>query len=111
VDENADAVAAAADDVRSGGVAEAARDDAQGRFSEGDAVGYLGDELVAWGDLRTVLGSTIAQLADGCDVLTIVAGDGAPLSEDELEGLLPDGVDLDFHDGGQPAWWYLLAAE
>jgi uncharacterized protein len=111
VDENADAVGAAADEVRSGGVAEAARDDAQGRFSEGDAVGYLGDELIAWGDLRTVLGSTIAQLADGCEVLTIVAGDGAPLSEGELEGLLPDGVDLDFHDGGQPAWWYLLAAE
>jgi len=111
VDENADAVGAAAGEVRSGGVAEAARDDAQGRFSEGDAVGYLGDELVAWGELRTVLGSTIAQLADGCEVLTVVAGDGAPLSEGEVEGLLPDGVDLDFHDGGQPAWWYLLAAE
>ena len=33
-----------------GGVAVAAKDDAQGRFTAGDAVGYDRDELVAWGD-------------------------------------------------------------
>ena len=38
-----------------GGVAPAARDDAQGRFTRGDAVGYAGGELVAWGDPRTTL--------------------------------------------------------
>jgi fatty acid kinase len=58
-----------------------------------------------------VLGSTIERVAQGCEVLTVVAGDGAPLSEDQLAELVPDGVELDFHDGGQPAWWYLLAAE
>jgi dihydroxyacetone kinase-like predicted kinase len=111
MDRNAAAVAAAADGVRSGGVAEAARDDGQGRFSEGDAVGYSGDDLVAWGELREVLASTIARVAEGREVLTCVAGNGAPLGPDEVAELLPDGLELDFHDGGQPAWWYLLAAE
>jgi dihydroxyacetone kinase-like predicted kinase len=111
LESNAEAVAQAAEAVRSGGVAEAARDDAQGRFSEGDAVGYVRDELVAWGDLRDVLASAIAQVADGCEVLTCVAGEGAPLGSGDVAALLPDGVELDFHDGGQPAWWYLLAAE
>ncbi len=37
-------------DVRTGAVAPAARADAQGRFAVGDAVGYVGDELVAWGE-------------------------------------------------------------
>ncbi len=47
--ENAEAMQAALDAVRTGGVAPAARQDPDGRFSVGDAVGYVGEELVAWG--------------------------------------------------------------
>ena len=46
--------------LRVGGVAPAARDDAQGRFSAGDAVGYAGGELVAWGDPAETLAATLA---------------------------------------------------
>ena len=35
-----------------GGVAEAARDDTQGRFRRGDAVGFIEEQIVAWGEPR-----------------------------------------------------------
>ena len=41
--------------VRTGAVAPAARDDAQGRFKRGDAVGFVDDEVVAWGEVRDTL--------------------------------------------------------
>ena len=41
--------------VRTGAVAPAARDDAQGRFRGGDAVGFVGEELVAWGEPAATL--------------------------------------------------------
>jgi hypothetical protein len=44
-------------------------------------------------------------------VVTVVAGDGAPLAEDAVAGLMPDGIELDHHDGGQASWWWLIAAE
>ena len=28
-----------------------------------------------------------------------------------LGPLVPSDTELDFHEGGQPAWWYLLAVE
>ena len=110
-EENAGAVGAAAEALRTGGIAQAARDDAQGRFREGDALGYAGEDLVAWGDLRDVLPQTIALVTEGCEVLTCIAGDGAPLEAADVEGALPDRVELDWQQGDQPAWWYLLAAE
>jgi len=110
-EENAGAVGAAAEALRTGGIAQAARDDAQGRFREGDALGYAGEDLVAWGELTRVLPETTARVAEGCEVLTCIAGEGAPLEAADVEGALPDGVELDWQQGDQPAWWYLLAAE
>src|SRR3954470_13465176 len=49
-EENAEALWRAVSALVTGGVAPAARDDVQGRFRAGDAVGYAGDELVSWGD-------------------------------------------------------------
>jgi uncharacterized protein len=110
-EDNARAVGAAAEALRTGGIAQAARADAQGRFKEGDALGYAGEALVAWGELREVLPETIARVAEGCEVLTCIAGEGAPLEAADVEGALPDGIELDWQQGDQPAWWYLLAAE
>ncbi len=109
--DNAEALWGAVSALVTGGVAPAARDDAQGRFRTGDAVGYAGDELVAWGAPGQVLRETIERLADGRELVTCIAGAEAPLSEDEVEQALPAGLELDFHEGGQPAWWYLLAVE
>jgi hypothetical protein len=97
--------------LATGGVAPAARDDAQGRFRAGDAVGYAEDELVAWGDPVAVLTQTIEALAKGRELVTCIAGADAPLDREQVERAVPGGLELDFHDGGQPAWWYLLAAE
>jgi dihydroxyacetone kinase-like predicted kinase len=108
---NAGLLGSAADALRTGGIAQAARDDAQGRFREGDALGYAGEDLVAWGDLGEVVKTTIAQVTEGCEILTCIAGDGAPVDACEIELALPDGVELDWQQGDQPAWWYLLAAE
>ena len=110
-EDNAEALWGAVSMLVTGGVAPAARDDALGRFRTGDAVGYAGDELVAWGEPTEVLRATIEKLAEGRELVTCIAGAEAPLGMDEVEQALPDGLELDFHEGGQPAWWYLLAVE
>jgi uncharacterized protein len=97
--------------LRTGGVAPAARDDAQGRFVAGEALAYVGDDLVDWGDPERALSAVIARIADGGEVLTCLAGVDAPLSRATIERAVPDGMELDHHVGGQPAWWWLLCAE
>jgi DAK2 domain fusion protein YloV len=109
--DNASAVSAAAEALRIGGVAPAARDDVQGRFTAGEAVGYAGGELVAWGDPAATLAATLDQLVDGAELLTCIAGEAPPLGQDDVEARVPDGVELEYHEGGQPAWWWLLCAE
>jgi DAK2 domain fusion protein YloV len=108
---NAAAVSGAAEALRVGGVARAARDDARGRFSAGEAVGYAGGELVAWGDPAETLAVTLAQIADGAELLTCIAGDRPPLDQAGVEARAPEGVEVEYHEGGQPAWWWLLCAE
>jgi DAK2 domain fusion protein YloV len=108
---NAKSVREAAGALNVGGVAPAARDDAQGRFSAGDAVGYAGGLLVAWGDPAETLASTLAQIADGAELLTCIAGEQPPLDRAGVEARAPDGVEVEYHEGGQPAWWWLLCAE
>jgi uncharacterized protein len=111
VELNAGAVDRARASLRLGGVAAAARDDANGRFEAGDAVGYAGGELVAWGDVGGTLSATLDAVTAGAELLTCVAGEQPPLPRSEIEARLPDGVELEYHDGGQPAWWWLLCAE
>jgi DAK2 domain fusion protein YloV len=111
VADNAEAVGEAAAAVRSGGVARAARDDGEGRFRTGDAVGYVGEALVAWGDPEDTLERTLAQVAEGRELLTCIAGDGAPLDRAAVERAAPEDVEVDYQVGGQPAWWWLVCAE
>jgi dihydroxyacetone kinase-like predicted kinase len=110
-DENASAVGEAAQDLTTGGLAPAARDDAQRRFREGDTVGYAGEELIAWGEPEDVLRRVLEVVCADAEMVTCIAGDGAPLDAQAVEALVPAGVELDHHEGGQPSWWWLLAAE
>ena len=110
-EENAESLWAAVSTLATGGVAPAARDDVQGRFKEGDAVGYLDGELVAWGDPGETLDATVARVAEGAELLTCIAGSERPRPREAVEQAVPQGVELDYHEGGQPAWWWLLAAE
>ena len=99
------------DDVATGAVAAAARDDKQGRFRQGDAVGFVGNELVVWGDPQETLRGVVARLSEGREIVTCVCGADAPLGRDAIAALAPDGVELEVHEGGQPHYWWLIAAE
>ncbi|HNA23492.1 MAG TPA: DAK2 domain-containing protein [Solirubrobacterales bacterium] len=98
-------------EVTVGGIAPAARDDAQGRFRRGDAVGFISGEIVAWGGAGSALASTIERLADEAELVTVIAGEGAPIPLDEIDDHSPNGVELELHEGGQPSWWWLLASQ
>ena len=109
--ENAERLTADAAGLRTGGVARAARDDPAHRFGVGDALGYSGDELIAWGEPADVLAQTLRAATEGCELVTCIAGEGAPLRRDAVERAVPEGVELDYHEGGQASWWWLLCAE
>jgi hypothetical protein len=131
VEENARALGDALARVRTGAVAEAARDDAQGRFKRGEAVGFVDEAILAWGDPSDTLRTVMAALADGVDgtngaadgagngaqplrpeLISVISGEGAPLPLGAVEEML-DGeeIELELRHGGQPAYWWLLAAE
>ena len=97
--------------VRTGGVTEAARDDTQGRFRRGDSVGFIDEQLVAWGEPGETLEVVLGELGREAELLTIIEGDGAPLERDIVAGLAPIGAELEVERGGQPAWWWLVSAE
>ncbi len=111
VDENAERLAGALAGVSTGGVAPAARDDAQGRFRQGDAVGFADGEIVAWGGAGSTLAETISGLSEGAEIVTVIAGADAPIPLSEIDTHVPDGVEVETHEGGQPNWWWLLAAQ
>jgi hypothetical protein len=110
-EENAERLGATLDGIVSGGVAPAARDDAQGRFRKGDAVGFAADEIVAWGGAGSTLAKTLERLAESAEIVTVLAGENAPIPLAELDTHVPDGVEIETHEGGQPGWWWLLAAQ
>jgi uncharacterized protein len=111
LEENAERLGTAIEDVAIGGVAPAARDDAQGRFKKGDAVGFVAGEIVAWGGAGSTLEDALQHLAEEAEIVTIIAGEGAPIAPGEIEVHVPDGVEVEIHEGGQPSWWWLLAAQ
>jgi len=108
---NAQAMNEALAALRTGAVAQAARADAQGRFEEGEAVGFVEEDLVAWGKPRETLVAVLAELAASAELVSVLAGADAPLELSELEGIMDGHVELELRDGGQPAYWWLLAAE
>jgi hypothetical protein len=117
VEENAQAVTEALARVRTGAVAPAARDDSQGRFRRGDAVGFVQEEVLAWGDPRETLQAVLHMLASGAngdgppELISVLDGEDAPLGLEDVEGMVNGGVELELRHGGQSAYWWLLAAE
>jgi DAK2 domain fusion protein YloV len=111
VKENAGAMEEALGALRVGSVAQAARADAQGRFEQGEAVGFVEERMIAWGEPRETLLAVLRALAADAELISVLAGAGAPLELSELEGIMDGHVELELRDGGQPAYWWLLAAE
>ena len=109
--DNVAAIDAALAQLRTGAVAPAARADGEGRFEIGDAVGFVDDAIVAWGDPEATLRAVLDDLATGAELLTCIAGEGAPLDEAGVRALVTGAVELECEVGGQPSYWWLVAAE
>jgi dihydroxyacetone kinase-like predicted kinase len=97
--------------VRTGAVAPAARDDNQGRFREGDAIGFVEEELVAWGNPSETLRDVLGQLAENAELITCLRGADAPLDDESVQSLAAGEVEFELSDGGQKSYWWLLSAE
>ncbi len=118
LEQNAQALYEVLARVRTGAVAPAARADARGRFRAGEAVGFLGEEVIAWGEPAATLREVLEALAEGAELLSVLAGEDAPLAPAAVAALL-DGDGSDGHEeteleqrhGGQSAYWWLLASE
>ncbi len=110
-EDNRDLLARGIAEIRTGGIAPAARDDAGGRFLRGDAVGFIDGEIVAWGGAGSALAETLGMLGKGAEIVTVIAGEGAPIPLDEVSVHAPGEVELELHEGGQPSWWWLLASQ
>jgi len=117
VEENARAVSEALARVRTGAVAQAARDDTQGRFRRGEAVGFVEDEVQAWGEPRETLKAVLEALTRGAngsgapELISVLAGLDAPVRLGDIEAMVNGDVELELRHGGQPAYWWLLSAE
>jgi DAK2 domain fusion protein YloV len=109
--ENAELMQRTLTRVTTGVVAPAAADDTAGRFRVGDAVGFVDDELVAWGQPREALRTVLERLADGAELITCLRGAGAPLDDRTVETLAAGEVEFELSEGGQRGAWWLLAAE
>ena len=108
---NARAIGDALEAVRTGAVTEAARDDAEARFARGEAIGFVEEQLVAWGEPEKTLREVLGRLGDGAELLTVIEGDGAPLDGTRVAALAPGDVELEVERGDQPSYWWLIAAE
>ncbi len=86
---NAAAMGEALAHVRTGSVTGAARDDAAEatpRFRAGEAVGFVEEELVAWGDVAKTLEAVLAELWREAELVTLIEGEGAPLAGEQVAG-------------------------
>jgi DAK2 domain fusion protein YloV len=109
--ENAAAMLETLERVRTGAVAAAARDDAQGRFRAGDAVGFVEERIVAWGNARETLRGVLEQLAENAELITCLRGAEAPLDDATVQALAAGEVEFELSNGGQQSYWWLLSAE
>jgi DAK2 domain fusion protein YloV len=108
---NAAAMLATLEHVRTGAVAPAARDDTKGRFRAGDAVGFVDDEIVAWGNPGDTLRDVVEQLAQNAELITCLSGADAPLDDEAVAALADGEVEFELSHGGQRSYWWLLSAE
>ncbi|MBA3808134.1 MAG: DAK2 domain-containing protein [Solirubrobacterales bacterium] len=117
LEENGQALSEALARVRTGAVAPAARDDAQGRFACGEAVGFVEEEVLAWGDPRETLAAVLEALVAGAEdseapeLISVLAGEDAPLPLGEVQEMVEGPIELELRHGGQAAYWWLVSAE
>jgi dihydroxyacetone kinase-like predicted kinase len=116
---NLEEMSAAVEHVATGGVTRAVRASVVDGLNvrEGDYIGLVDDQVVATGeDMGAIVESVAGQLVAGeREIVTLFVGDGS--AEEEVEGLAerlrslyPD-LELEVHQGDQPLYPLLMAAE
>ena len=60
---------------------------------------------------RALSDQAVEELAQHVEQVYRVARSSGRSDADAIAAVMPSGVELDYHDGGQPAWWWLLCAE
>ena len=110
-EQNSIAMEATLERVRTGAVAAAGRDDVGGRFREGDAVGFVEEEIVVWGRPRDALRGVLERLASDAELITCLKGADAPLDDETVHALAQGDVEFELSNGGQKSYWWLLSAE
>jgi uncharacterized protein len=117
VDENAAAMEEAAAAVRSGSVARASRTATIGpvEVEQGQFLGLVdGEPVTAGPTLEPVAREVVERLLAGTtDVLTILLGEEADGAEELVEGIRTahPAIEIEVHEGGQPHYPLLFAAE
>ena len=79
--------------------------------SEGDALGFVEEEIVVWGRPREALRGVLERLASGAELITCLRGAEAPLDDETVQALAHGDVEFELSNGGQPSYWWLLSAE
>jgi uncharacterized protein len=74
-------------------------------------VGFVEDEIVAWGEPLQTLRDVLARLGEDAELITCLRGADAPFDDAAVEALVGGGAELELSDGGQPSYWWLLSAE
>ena len=92
-------------------VAPAARDDVEGRFASARRSASSTSRWSPGVSPEATLAQVLASLGDGSELITCIAGAGAPLERRAVAALAPAGVELEHRHGGQPSYWWLLSAE
>jgi DAK2 domain fusion protein YloV len=116
-DENAEALSDAIAGIATGAVTVASRDvQLNGvHVEKGKWLGLADGEPVAGGDTFDEVARAVLEklLAEPRDVLTLLTGEGAPVLDDLLSTIEAEhpALELELHQGGQPHYPLLLAAE
>ncbi|MEI7889691.1 MAG: DAK2 domain-containing protein [Actinomycetes bacterium] len=109
--ENAVSLRGALAAVTGAGVAPAEKDDPQGRYVTGDAVGFVGGELVSWGKAEAALNGVLAALPAEAEIVTLIEGSGSPFG-DTLKGTVEARFpEVEHLRADHPGWWLLLTVE
>ncbi|MDZ4064971.1 MAG: DAK2 domain-containing protein, partial [Coriobacteriia bacterium] len=118
LEDNVTAMSDAASTVRTGEVTTAIKDSKAkvGPISKGQMIGITADEIEIVGDdLVDVTLRLVEMLADGAEALTLLAGsDLSPDTLHEIEDRIAEahpGLEIESHQGGQPLYPLIIAAE
>ncbi len=108
--DNAAAIRESLAEIKTAAIAQASVDDGEGRFKVGEAVGFAGGEIIAWGDPEQVLEAVVGSL-EGAELMIGIHDESSPFDHSAIEAAASSFDHVELHVGRQPGWWLLLAAE